>query len=146
VVEAKAKTSKSHVTKQAEYYQKRLQVEYPDASVSSSILTNSGFDWIDERPAQVPGLIVQSGTSASVSLYDEDQSAGDTQEEDTLTGESWLLAPSRVDQLEAMTVDKELKPLLRHYGLMVSRSARRKADLVEQIYSHELSAGVAGGF
>lgn len=139
VVEAKAKTSKAHVTRQAKFYQKRLQVEYPDASVSSSILTNSGFDWIDERPAQVPRPL----PSCACAVKEEDKSSEDTQGEEKPTGESWLLAPSRVDQLESMTVEKELKPILRHYGLMVSG---RKADLVDRIYSHELSAGVAGGF
>ena len=42
-----------------------------------------------------------------------------------------------------MVVQRELKPLLRYYGL---RLVGRKELLVERILEHERASGVPGGF
>lgn len=45
--------------------------------------------------------------------------------------------PARVSELQGLTVEKDLKPLCRQYGLPVSG---KKADLVQRILEHEFDA------
>lgn len=156
VVEAKAKSSKSHVTRQSLFYQQRLMEEYPHASVSAAILTTDGFDWIERAPSESSAKPTRRTDRTTTSLRaqnpttqesgrDEEKSVTEP-EMDKDSGVSVpfaMLAPSRIDQLESMVVEKEIKPLLRFYGLKVSG---RKSELIERVYQHELNDGIAGGF
>jgi len=155
VVEAKAKTATAHVTRQSKFYQQRLREAYPQAAVSAAILTNNGFEWIDQQPVKSAHVKVQENDESrdeSVAVEgagpNEDTTEKAKKEEDPVLSlqqqvEFALLAPSRMDQLECMVVDREIKPLLRFYGLKLSGN---KSELVERIYQHELSHSIAGGF
>jgi len=148
VVEAKAKSGEnSHVRKQSKFYAQRLREQYPEAAVSAAILTNDGFTWVTsptgptERPAvAAPEALPGENLSTSTTTPETEHAL---LQEDEPSVESRMLAPSRLDQLEAMVVDREIKPLLRFYGLKLSG---RKADLLERIYQHEKEKGIAGGF
>ena len=157
VVEAKAKTSTAHVTKQSLFYRQRLVEEYPQSSVSAAILTNGGFDWTRKesedaiRPTHISTISasVESGTDETLLGKEEptkeevdSNNISDDVCKDTLD-KSAMLAPSRMDQLESMVVSRELQPLLRFYGQKVSGT---KPELVERIYEYELNEGIAGGF
>ncbi|KAL7457590.1 hypothetical protein ACHAWC_009154, partial [Mediolabrus comicus] len=154
VVEAKAKTSTAHVTKQSLFYRQRLAEEYPQSSVSAAILTNGGFDWTRKeredaiRPTHISTISasVESGTDETLLGKEEptkeevdSNHISDDVCKDTLD-KSALLAPSRMDQLESMVVSRELQPLLRFYGQKVSGT---KSELVERIYEYELNEGIA---
>eukprot|EP00977_Amphora_coffeiformis_P003024 scaffold574_cov190-Amphora_coffeaeformis.AAC.14 len=135
VVEAKAKSAKSHVTRQSLFYRQRLVDEYPCASVSAAILTNAGFDWIERAPQEsstkpLPSSDVQTISDASAPWLDDEQ-ISKKKKENSGSAPFAVLAPSLIDQLESMVVDKEIKPILRFYGLKVFG---RKADLIERIF------------
>lgn len=158
VLEAKAKPgSNTHVRRQSRYYAARLREEYPDAAdVAEAILTNDGFAWIreprivDEKLSLLPLSVRVDAAAAAAEQQQQEEVAslsvaeqGATAEEKDNSVTYRYLAPSRIDQLEAMVVDRELKPLLRFYNLKLSGP---KADLVERIFQHEHRQGVAGGF
>ena len=73
----------------------------------------------------------------------EEDTASQMVERDSVSKQFAMLVPSRIDQLESMVVEREIKPLLRFYGL---RMSGRKSEMLERIYEHELTAGIAGGF
>ena len=109
------------------------------AAVSAAILNDNGFRWVRPPELALPG----EGSSPIGQLL-----APSRPPELALPGEGKspigrLLAPSRVEQLDCMVLDRELRPLLRHYRL--PRSGL-KADLVERIYEYELTSGIAGGY
>ena len=157
VVEGKAKQGTSQVTRQSHYYAERLREEFPEASVSAAILTNGGFSWVtppeepQARPSRRPTVAdanVASGDCVrNVHVFDgdlseQDDDGGSSAPAPSIGGDR-LLSPSRLEQLEAMVVERELKPLLRYYGL---RLVGRKELLVERILEHERASGVPGGF
>ena len=149
VVEAKAKTAKAHVTRQSLFYRERLVEEYPEAAVSAAILTLDGFDWI-QRASEKSGFqpVVSSTAMAKETpiakeVETEEDTASQMVERDSVSKQFAMLVPSRIDQLESMVVEREIKPLLRFYGL---RMSGRKSEMIERIYEHELTAGIAGGF
>ena len=158
VVEAKAKTSTAHVTKQSLFYRQRLAEEYPQSSVSAAILTNGGFDWTRKESEDAMRPTHISTISASVespgtdeTLLEKEEPSKEEVDSNNISGDvckdtldkSAMLAPSRMDQLESMVVSRELQPLLRFYGQKLSGT---KSELVERIYEYELNEGIAGGF